>query len=190
MAKFFIANCSQQRQIISYRLDYEPNGLPNELRRFVKASETPPIPPGGQIALHGGRELDIVTQIPHLITQLERIGLTAEKDIGRIEIVTVYVYNIDQPVKETSIREVMEFNAGVRAREGANRRRAAAIAANNVLETNAAQAILPQPETFETSVEQIDLVTDESRLEEGYRLGNPTGAPPSAPRTGRHRKAA
>lgn len=166
--------------------------MPNELRRFVKASETPPIPSGAQIALHGGRELDIETQIPHLITQLERVGLTAEKDIGKIEVITVYVYNIDRPVKESSIRKVMEFNAGVRAREGFDRRRAAAIAASEVLKTSTSQAMEPKPETFETSVEQVDLVTDESRIEEGYRLGDPKGTPLSpgpAHRSGRRRAA-
>lgn len=188
MARLYIANCSNQRQIIMYRLDYEPDGTATQLRRFQQAKASPPIMPGQQIVLHG--DLDIETQIPHVITQLEVFGLRAEKDIGRLAGKTPYLYNINQAVKEHSIRAAMAHNAGVLARDGLDRRKAAAIAANTVLEDTALKALEPRPQGFETSVEQQDLVTDESRLEEGYRIGVPKGSDPEPLHTRRGKRKA
>jgi hypothetical protein len=169
-----------------YRLDYSPNDTPNQVARFVRPQQSPPIMPGQQTVLHG--DLDFETQIQHIITQLERFGLMAEKDIGHLTKSTAYIYNIDRAVNTKSIRAVMDFNSGILTQDGASRRKAAAIAANSALENSALNALEPGPQAFETSIEQLDLVGDEKRLEEGHRIGiDPRNAPP--PKSGRRRAA-
>ena len=167
MPKLYVANTLKQQQIIFYRMDFDADGGPNALRRFQPAKQSPVIPKGRQIVLGG--ELEMV-QIDNIVTQLERVGLTAEKDIGHLSGMVPYVWNIDQPVKADSIRTVLAHNAGVLMGQGRVRREAAAIAARASLE-NAAQSDQISPSMYEASIETEDPgETDVGTVDEGYRV--------------------
>ena len=181
MPKLYIANTLKQQQIIFYRMDFDADGGPNALRRFQPAKQSPVIPKGRQMV-----------QIDNIVAQLERVGLTAEKDIGRLSGMVPYIWNIDQPVKADSIRAVLAHNAGVLMGQGRVRREAAAIAARASLE-NAAQSDQISPSMYEASIETEDPgETDVGTVDEGYRVVNKVeDAPePRRPTRGRPRRSA
>ena len=189
MPKLYVANTLKQQQIIFYRMDFDADGGPNTLRRFQPAKQSPVLPKGRQIVLGG--ELEMV-QIDNIVAQLERVGLTAEKDIGRLSGMVPYIWNIDQPVKADSIRAVLAHNAGVLIGQGRVRREAAAIAARASLE-NAAQSDQISPSMYEASIETEDPgEADVGTVDEGYRVVNKVeDAPePRRPTRGRPRRSA
>jgi hypothetical protein len=187
MAKLYIANTLKQTQIIFYRMDIDPDGGPNALRRFQPAKQSPAIPKGRQIVLGGDLELH---QIDNIVTQLSRVGLVAEKDVGRLSGSVPYIFNIDQPVRAESIRQVLAHNAGVLIGQGKTRREAAAIAARASLESQAQEARI-EPQLYEASIEQEEVSeNDEKSIDEGYRVAKTVSDVPEARRSrGRPRKA-
>jgi hypothetical protein len=167
MSKLYIANTLKQSQIVFYRMEFDSDGGPNAMRRFQPAKQSPVIPKGRQIVLGGDLHLQ---QIENIVTQLTRVGLVAEKDVGRLTGMVPYVFNVDRPVREETIRAVMAHNAGVLVGQGRARREAAAIAARASLEAEAQQAQIA-PTAYEASIETEDPgEVDVGTVEEGYRV--------------------
>lgn len=161
MAKLYVANCTKQTQVLMYRLDFDEDGKrsgkPQPPRR------TQPIPKGQQILVGGN--LDHPMQVTEIIGQLEKFGLVAEKDIGRLpRRVVPFIYSLEIAVRAKSIQAVLDHNHGIISHDGKLRREAAAIAAASQFDS----------QTVDTSIEEIeesDRASDAGpRIEEGYRL--------------------
>lgn len=185
MAKLYIANCTKQTQIISFRFNDNTPGSP---QRFTPAKQTPPIPRGRQIPVGGDMNLP---QIEDIVDQLSKFGLHGEKDIARLPgRIVPYIFNIDQPVKAESIRRVVAHNSGVMLDQGRQRREASAVAANDALNVQAAtEGIVAN--TFEASVEQLEVSDmDEKSIDEGYRVTKNLTEVPDKTRAAKGRKNA
>ena len=178
MQKLYIANCTRQHQTICYRLDFDRDGtrMPNPQQRMPLEER---IAPGKQEPLSGGELHE--NAIAHIIRQLTPFGLLHVKETSRQDGVCPWVYDLDRPVAPEIIAEVFAYNQGVRSEEGKERRRLAAVAANEFLNDKAGE----QPRALEVSVEQLDQSEfQESRIEEGYRI-DPNAGPPVQPKGGR-----
>lgn len=199
MARLFIANASTQNQIISYRLDYAPDGT-KDVRTLIPYKQTPPIPPGRQMPVGGDMHL---SQIDSILGQLRTYGLVAEIDVARLprgQKVT-YISSVGQPVREETIRVVNDHNRGVKVQDGMIRRKKAAIAASAIVEHAVTEATPPGAppapmSEFDLGFEQEEQSENgERRIEEGYIVDPsapvaPTEAPKQPGRRGRPRKAA
>jgi len=127
--RLHIANCTKQNQRIYYRLDFDQAGMPRSQMNVQPRHQD--LLPGRQAAIGG--DLDHISQVESIVTQLNRFGLAAVKDIPRLKQFTPYIYNVDKPVTADQIRIVDDHNRGVLANQGAVRREAAAIAATEVV---------------------------------------------------------
>lgn len=188
MAKLHIANCTQQNHHIYYRLDVMADGERSSIQRFNPPKKSPLIKAGQQIVLGGDLHPNQVTE---LIDQLNRFGMAGVADLPRLGGVTQWLFNIDVPVTSSQIRSVMQHNAGVLARDGRQRREAAAVAAGHVVQ---AAGIDDHIETkkFEVTVEQIeDENTSGPLIGEGYKVASRIEDVPQARnKGGRPRKVA
>lgn len=191
MAKLYIANVTQQNQIVYYRLDLLSDGA-RDGRLVIPPKMTPPIPPGRQMPIGGDLHPD---QIGSITDQLRPYGLFAQVDMNRLPRgkKVSYIFNIDREVSAEAIRAAHAHNTGVLVEDGKARRKRSAVAASDtVARTVAESSPVNAPMTgFDISVEQVeDDPAGGSRLEEGLRVAVGADAAPEAPRGGRGSRGA
>ncbi len=198
MTAIYIANPTNQRQIVSYRLDYNKAGELNENRNFQPAKQQE-VPPGGQVRLGAG---DFhLTQVNDIVEQLTPYGLIAVKELGRLPAgkKIPYVFNIDLVVPPEAIRRVQQHNANVMVAEGRDRRQNAAVATNEIVQQTVQQQFIEQgipaqpADTTAVTFEQLEQSElGESTIAEGFeivpegKVGPRSGKP--AARASRSRK--
>lgn len=175
--KLYIANCTRQNQELYYRLDLDDEGARET--QFRPANKQP-IAPGRQV-LVGGKAF-LMTQVESIIKQLSVHGMIAVMEVPRARNKAPYVFNIEKPVPESIIRDVMDINAGVLTVDGQVRRKQAAVAVNDLVSSTineqfAAHGIPKEAkQTVDVEFEQLEQSeAGERRIEEGYRVRE--GAP-------------
>jgi hypothetical protein len=184
MAKLYVANTTNQRQIVMYRLDFNSQGEADPNDRF-RAARSAVIEPGRQIVLGGDLH---IRQIESIIDQLSRVGGLGINEVARPpgETTVAYLLSTEKPVSEHHIRSILAHNQGFLRAQGAERRAAAAVAANAAVEMHLQE---PLPE-FKLEIEQQAPDPGDpdpgKLLEEGFTVKRPAdGSPPPAPRMSR-----
>lgn len=195
--QLFIANPTNQVEIVAYRLEFDREGNANPDRRFQPAKQQD-IRPGQQAVVGGDLHPKNVAAI---IKQLERYGLVRAGDLGSIKAgqKVSYIAGEGLAVPAAAIRKVERHNMGVKQEEGRERRAQAAVATNELVQTTVNQQFaeqgIPAQAADRTSIgiEQMD--EDENqigpRIEEGFdiapegKVGLQNGRP--AARKGRRR---
>lgn len=174
MTKLFVANCTRQVQEVHFRLDFTDAGQPNPQARFQPAKRMT-IPPGRQVPLGGDLHM---SQVDDVTKQLETFGLTALADVPRSRGKLIpLLYNVDTPLKPSQIEAVMNANAGILVEQGRERRQAASIATNALVDqvvANEFAAVGLEAQTgpkVEVEFEQLEQSeAGERKVEEGYRM--------------------
>ena len=159
-----MANVSFQRQTIAYKLTIDGKGNYSErLDRQGFRQET--IERGQQVQI--GTDF-CLEQIQEIVDQLEPYGLVRKMDVPNgLHCVHNLIYNIDIPVSRPILEALHEWNTGVRLGDGAARRKAAAIAANQAL-TQTAQEV---PRVFDIEMEQEEVSeAGEKAIGEGFHV--------------------
>lgn len=187
--KLYVANCTPHHQRVYYRLDFTNSGEVDAGARF-KMPKSQDIRSGQQIIIGGDLHK---TQIDDIVSQLNKFGMAGVSEIGRLRTVVPYVFDIDKQISRKAIQSVVDHNRSIRSKEGFERRKKAAIAANDTLISRitedqqlmeTASEDLPK---FEVSYEQEDKPEgfEGEPIGEGFRI-----APaPVARGRGRPRKA-
>jgi hypothetical protein len=182
MARLYIANCTRQKQVVCYRLDFTKEGEVNQRQNFQPARQQD-VDAGRQVQLGSDFHKN---QVVDIVEQLSRYGLIGCVDVPRMRAdqFVPYVYNIDQPVPAETMRRVRDHNAGVKIRQGQDLRKKAAIAADNTIrqtvEAEFERLGIPAGPAEETTVtfEQLDQSeAGEKRIEEGMKV-SPTAPLP------------
>lgn len=172
MTKLFIANVTRQKQRVFYRLDYDKEGT--KLGQVGTLPKHQDIDPGRQEAVGG--ELAHVSQAQTIIDQLSKYGLRPADEVNRLNRLTPYIYSLDKPVSRAAIEKAFQFNQGNLAKEGKDRREAAAIAAGNLIDSDEAKISIEQVTESELGGDQIT---------EGYTVDKTPGALEKSDRQGR-----
>lgn len=113
MPKMYVANCTQQNQIFSYRVKGSPSPRQQE------------IPIGGQIQLSG--ELS-VEDIEYVVQQYGKYGFAAVNEIDRTRPFVGICFSLDKPISRDRIRQLLAHNEGVLVKLGKKIREEAAVA--------------------------------------------------------------
>lgn len=203
MPSMYLANVTNQNQLVHYRLDYDKAGNLEELRRFRPASQQL-FEPGRQGVL-GARDMHM-TQIEDVVSQLTPYGLLGVKDVSTLSDAVPrvpYVFNVGQPVPADVMRRVQDHNKRVMSHEGALRRQKAAVATNEVVQHAVEQQFIEQgipaqpADSTEVVFEQVDQTEDQAaagpRIEEGFeivpegKVGRKSGKPAAEIKRGRGR---
>lgn len=174
MSRLYIANVSEQTQVVCYRLDYNKKGDPEVMRQFQPAKQQD-IPPRRQVQIGGDFHMNQITDI---VDQLEKYGLTAVVDVPRLgRKVVPYIYSIDKPVPADVMRKVRDNNRGIMAEQGHQRRLKAAVATNEIVQQAvasefAAKGIDAEPaDKTDVTFEQIEQSeAGEPRIEQGVHV--------------------
>lgn len=172
--RLYIANVTKQKQIVSYRIDSNPQG-------GIKF--TPPkqqeIEPGRQVVV--GADMHI-SQIEMIVDQLSRYGLIGEVDVPRMgNTFHPYIFNIGKPVSAHAMRTVRDHNFGVKVKEGNDRRKKSAVAANDLVTGTVAEQFAMKgidaepPDKTDVVFEQIEQTeAEETMIAEGVKV-RPSG---------------
>lgn len=186
--RLYVTNCTPQRQLFCYRLDFVPPGQKAD-KGDQQAFKRVEFRRGQQLPV--GPDLP-AEQLSPLIAQLEKFGAIAELDVPnrlRNE-VHPFVWNLGTSVKRNKAQEVVKHNRRVLQGLGVERRKLAAVAGNEaigkVVELNVG---LNPTQHVEVAIEQMSAPGEGdlgSRLDEGYRVvpDGSDGAPPVARRGG------
>lgn len=167
MARLYVANCTKQNHHIYYRLDVMSDGERSSIQRFNPPKKSPVIKAGQQITLGGDLHPN---QITELVDQLNKFGMAGVADLGRLQGVTPWLFNIDVPVTAGQIKAVVDHNSGVLAYDGRARREAAAVAAGHVVQTAGVDDRI-ETKKFEVTVEELeDENTKGPLIGEGYKV--------------------
>ena len=179
MPDLYVANVSNQRQLIHYRLDYDSDGKVQELRRFRPASQQD-IEPGRQVVL--GPRGAHMTQIEDLVSQLRPFGLIGISDVATLNTTykVPYVFNVGAPVPSDVMRRVQAHNERTMREDGANRRRKAAVATNETVQHTVEQQFIEQgipakpsdvtEVVFEEEETEDRAAAGHSRVQEGFEV--------------------
>jgi hypothetical protein len=197
MSRLYIANVSTQRQVVCYRLDYGKDGELKDVNRKFEPAKQQDIEPGRQVQIGGDFHM---SQITDIVDQLGKYGLIATADVPRLDRrVHPYIYNIDRPVPRDAMEKVRANNLASLVVQGQERRKKAAVATNDIVQTTVASqfaqsGIEAEPsDRTEVSFEQEEQTeAGEKRVEEGFRVVPDSGARAPAPvakKRGRPRKA-
>lgn len=190
MGYLHIANCTRQRQTIAFRLDINRNGeLDPRMQNAAAKQQTIETSPVRLMQAVVGGDLH-PNQIEDIIRQLTPYGLVGVVDVpNNLVGFTPLVFNIDAPVPERVMRAVYDYNQGIRIMEGGDRRRRAAIGANQALEGQL-QPDMARPPEFDVEFEQEEVSeNDEKSISEGFHVKRDGAAPPT-PGQGRGKRAA
>lgn len=149
----YVANCTSQRQIISFRL---PEG---------RKPMTITIPMGKQVPLGDMSPIDIES----LLEQLGPYGLFPVDEIKRAEKKITYVFSVGKPVSANDMLMAFDRNKGLLRDEGVRRRTESAVAANSMMNTEETPL-----NRLEMSVEEVESgsIPSETPIAEGFRLDN------------------
>lgn len=175
--KLYVGNCTKQKQRIYYRLDFAPDGSQTQNPKF-----NPPrhqdIPPGRQLPLGG--ELQI-HQIEAIVSQLNTYGMVGASEVGQLKKYAPYVFDVDKPVSARVLQAVIDVNDRVKSEEGSQRRKKAAIAANQNLVAQIAEEnfrvaqdnlTMNEKPLFEVGIEQEEPGEGPS-IAEGFKIEYP-----------------
>lgn len=198
MPSLYVANVTNQVQLISFRLDYDREGNPEKDSRFQPAKQQI-VDPGRQVIL-GGRNLH-ATQVASLIRQLEKYGLTKFDDLDKVgrDQKVPYLYREDLAVPPESMRRIDFHNRMVKTADGKHRREQAAIATNETVQKAVENSLLEQgitdhvpPESTSVAFETVDAPSDveSDSIAEGFDIVKegqvgPHSKKPAAPVKGR-----
>lgn len=165
----FIANCTQQVQIIHYQLpeSVSPNGM---LKTFTQAIEI-----GRQVKVNGKADLgqhDIKSICDHLCKYGMRDINKLDKEHDTIPL----VFSIDRPVRSDLMLEVINHNKGVQIQRGKEARQRAALAVNLTIENTAATVNAEVPFT-EVGIDEENQgsFADGPPLTDGHRIQKQPG---------------
>lgn len=165
--KLFIANCSKQSTVLSYRIPEVPNVVHS------------PIGIGGQIVAAGSRDLSR-PQIDSIIGQLRKYGMRDVSEVIQSTDVIPYICSVDEHVRPEEIQRVMHHNMGALTLRGQQLRKDAAIATNSQMETAGAA-----PSSLEMTVQEESAPVDGAQpIAEGVRVRKPSGKEGSKRRGG------
>jgi hypothetical protein len=191
MAKLYISNVSRQEQIVCYRLDYGKDGELKDTNRRFEPAKQQPIPPGRQVMIGGDMHM---RQIEDIVEQLKPYGLIGALDAPRQHRVATLVFNIVNPVPTKVMESVRDTNAELQTAEGIERRKKAAVATNEMVQSAVASQFLekgipdePADKTIITFEQQEQSDAGEKTIAEGYRVEAGAAAPPKN-KGGRPRK--
>ena len=159
MTHLYIANCTQQNHIISFR---HP-----DTEKVVSRS----VPMGRQDDL-SGREGFSPPVIDAVVAQLGIYGLRSEKDAMRDDGVIPFVYSLDVPVKRDVMEKVYNRNRGIITDAGKKRQQEAAIAASSMMDTQETPLRTMEVEIEEVSSGTIPKEDGLAKVEVGFRLDN------------------
>ena len=173
MAKLFIGNATHQRREVFYRLDVDKNGAFNPNNKHAPR----------KIVVEAGRQVFIgdlhTAQCTSIIEQLARIGAMHAADGNRFTRgkTVPYVLNVDAYVPKRLLEQAHAHNRGVLTQSGADRRKRAAVAANDVVKKHVEESDATL-KAFEVGVEQQPPEAGEEApegkpLEEGIRVEQP-----------------
>jgi hypothetical protein len=185
--RLYVANPTAQKQLICYRVDHDNNGnLKDTNRRFSGASQQE-IGPGLQAQL--GSDMH-ENQVADVIEQLARYGMVDVSDVSSLPARKVpYICSKGKPVPASVMERVKFHNENVLTSAGAERRKAAAVASNAIVQNTvhnqfAAERIPAEPaDTTIVTIEQLEQSeAGEKRIEEGYEI-TPEGK--RGPRSGK-----
>ena len=170
MPDLYVANVSNQKQLIHYRLDYDKDGNVQELRRFRPASQQD-IDPGRQVVL--GPRGAHMTQIEDLVSQLRPFGLIGVTDVATLNTPykVPYVFNVGAPVPSDVMRRVQAHNDKTMRQEGADRRKKAAVATNETVQHTVEQQFIEQGIPAKPS-ESTEVVFEEEETEDRSAAGH------------------
>jgi hypothetical protein len=177
MPTLYVANPTNQRQIVSFRLDINRNGEPEQDRRFQPAKQQD-ILPGQQVPL-GGRDMH-EKQITSIMDQLRPYGMVQVKDLPMLKAGqrVTYLCNIGLVVPAKDIRAAEMHNRRLKIEEGQQRRAKAAIAVDSTVQQSVEQQFLEkgidaQPSDSTTvTFEQLDEVegNEDPKVAEGFEV--------------------
>jgi hypothetical protein len=187
MPELYVANCTQQNQIVYYRTETRRTNPQSDIR--IAPPRQQEIKPGQQIQL-GGRYEDLGT-LEFVKSQLEVYGACAVMDIDRRRTYTPYIWNIDKKIPANAILKIDELNRSLKSREGTERRKKAAVSVNETVKQAVASDFLQKgieqdvTDTTEISFEQIEEIEGQTEkpVAEGFRVT--PEAPQEKPRRGR-----
>lgn len=171
MARLFVANCTRQNKQVFYRLDFNEQGQ-KIARNDPAKSQT--IPAGRQINLGGDLH---ITQIETIIDQLKAYGMVGASEVRGLKKPAPYIFNVDKAIKPDEIRMVMAVNNSHLIAQGRDRRRKAAIVANDMVTKVVGDQFMnaginkDPAQDFEVEFEQLEQSdAGERRIEEGYKI--------------------
>lgn len=165
MSTLYIANCTRQTQQINYRLDINKDGV------FAANKQ-----PHKSLVVQSGKGAAIpglhVSQCTHIIEQLQAVGGRDVVEKNRLpRHIVPYLLSTDKAISEKLIREVWNHNRGILAEGGEERRRRAAIASNQMVQSHVAETA--EVQQFELEIEQQpdpDSPSEEAPLAQGFRV--------------------
>lgn len=159
MPKMYLANVTQQNQVVNYRLS-ESNKV-----------WTQPISIGKQILVGKGDDM-AVHDIESVIAQLSPYGLISVDELRTTRKQVTWLYSLGRPVKADQIQAAALHNKGVLTDQGRKFREHAAIATNQAMDAAADDAGLTRAGALEMSVEEEsgEHPDGDKPVGEGYRL--------------------
>lgn len=172
MSRLYIANCTQQYQVLNYRLVENRNAM------------TQPVDMGRQVQIARADLTDV--QVESVIEQMRKYGLLMTDEIGKKHQTQIpFVASVGHPVGADLIRRVIDHNKGIMQIDGEKLRRHAAIAVNQKM-----------AETTPNAAETLEMTIQEEKPQEGDNALNHTygfhdsGDATSPDRPRRQRRAA
>ena len=175
--KLYIANCSQQSQVINYRIIEFPRAM------------TQPCDIGQQIMV-GSRDLSL-PQIEGVIRDMRIYGLMTVEEVSALRNTSQtipFVASVDKPVTTDTIQKVMLHNRGVLRLRGKKLREEAAIATSMKMSEMTPGAA----QTLEMSIQEEktgSLAHDDEIISEGVRISTDPTPPKRSPGRPRGSKA-
>jgi hypothetical protein len=129
--KLYIANVSRQRQLATYRMDIDDDGIFSERLRG-RGAMTESVDRGKQVWVANKDWHE--KQVQAIIDQLSVYGIVdADKVPNNLRGPVELVYRRDFPATRSTLEMCLAHNMGVKTEEGAIRREKAAIAAHEAL---------------------------------------------------------
>ena len=185
--ELYIANPTKQSRRINFRLDTGRDGSLVMDPRF-RYHRSIDLPAGKVVSIPG---LEHASQCDSIMRQLEKFGARQITEKNRLpRAVVPYLMSVGSPIPPRMIAEVLAHNHGIKAEEGGNRRKAAAIAATDAIAKAVEEQQDLQAEVRNPGVEFIQQPDAESAeqpgssVSEAYRV-SATATAPGNDRAGR-----
>jgi hypothetical protein len=154
MVYLYGANCTQQRQVIWYRLDFNTEG---DARQRANALKQISVDPGKQVPIGGN--LEHLSQVDEIMKQLALVGGVGVEEFNRLpkNKQVVYLLSTGKPVPGRMIEEAHAHNRAVLRAQGQVRREQAAIGVNEIVERHIDATV----SKFDVEMEQMPPVAGE-----------------------------
>jgi len=186
MSKLYVVNATGQQRLINYRMDYTVDDQGRRTSERLVPYRTQLIPARQQMQF-GGDWAPI--QIEDIIQQLEATcGAVHSHEIKHAKTLGVVklVWQLDKPISQAILKDVVDHNVELLSGQGEIRRRQLALAADATL----GQLIGAEPAKMEMEFEQVEEDPDlPGRLTEGLRVKHRAPDAP-LPKRSRARRAA